>query len=82
MNSKYRRIPGWFIFTVSLIIAIYDLSVFYLGILSGVGEDYTISAWVRRLNEEWPLLSSLLAFWMGALYGHLFLSKKLEFKNA
>lgn len=37
------------------------------------GVDSSISRYIRRWGEKWPLFVPLLAFAMGALFGHFFL---------
>lgn len=63
-----HAITGW-----AILIGIVLVIVFDLWMLWGYGVDYTISRWVKALGERWPLLQPLMAFGMGALYGHFFL---------
>ena len=42
------------------------------------GSDGTLSGVIRWANSQWPLLSSLLSFTAGALYGHFFLSLRAK----
>lgn len=37
------------------------------------GLEATISRYIRRLNQKQPLVAYMLAFGMGALFGHFFL---------
>jgi hypothetical protein len=62
------NITGCFIVCTILGIAIYDLFA-----LIKWGVPGTISGVIRKINEKWPLLSALVAFAMGCLYGHFFL---------
>jgi hypothetical protein len=58
---------GWATLAVLLIIIIYDVCVWqYFGV------EATISMFVRRVHEQWPLIAPLLAFAAGVLWGHFF----------
>lgn len=61
-------ITAWFIITTILVIAIYDFVWMTL-----YGDYATISLVLRRLAGRWPMFPYLVAFAMGALFGHLFL---------
>ena len=63
-----QTVTGYFIGGTILVIAAYDLFVWWKW-----GVDSTISDVTRKANEKWPLLAPILAFAMGCLYGHFFL---------
>ena len=63
-----QAMTGWFILATILVIAVYDLWVWWT-----YGVSSTISDVIRKLGHEWPLLLPLVAFAMGCLYGHFFL---------
>lgn len=67
MNA--RKVTALFIFAIALLIAGYDITMFLL-----FGRFSTISDLMRTCGVNWPLLPPLVAFGMGTLYGHIFLT--------
>ena len=63
-----KELGGWTIVFFVLLISGWDLflDLYY-------GPDSTISRYMRRLNQRWLMLSYLVAFAMGGLFGHFFL---------
>lgn len=68
MHEPTRSPTPYVIVLGLLLIAAYDLWA-----LHHHGPGGTISAYIRRAGTQWPLLPPLVAFAMGALYGHWFL---------
>ena len=52
---------------ITIAVLLYDL---FVGLT--LGEDATLSRYVRRANEFWPLMGTSLGFFIGALFGHFF----------
>lgn len=62
-----REVTGWFILAIVIIVVLYDTYVYV-----NCGPEATISRVIYRAHEKWPLLAPLVAFALGALWGHFF----------
>jgi hypothetical protein len=63
-----NHVTAFFILAVIGLIIAYDLLA-----LGTWGAEATISRVLRHLAQRWALFPYLVAFGMGALFGHLFL---------
>jgi hypothetical protein len=68
-SMSSRTITALFILGTALVITGYDFAVYF-----AYGRFSTISDVTRWAGAKWPLLPPLLAFALGCLYGHIFLT--------
>ncbi len=62
-----RTVTIIFMIVVALLVLVYDLFAYHKW-----GDDATISAVIRSLNERWPAVGYMIIFFFGALIGHWF----------
>jgi hypothetical protein len=62
------RVTACFLVAVIVLVIAYDLLALWTW-----GADATISRVLGHLGRRWPVFPYLVAFSMGALFGHLFL---------
>jgi hypothetical protein len=63
-----KQVSALVLCVVLLLLGAYDWLVY-----AYLGEQATISAFLRELGRRWPFFPYLVAWSMGALFGHLFL---------
>ncbi len=65
-------ITPWFIAGTLIIIILYDIVAYLIGLDRGVGTKYTISVKIYQLAHS-PVIGPIITFLTGALIYHLFI---------